>query len=220
MDQLPAGELIALGRCSAACLLALEMDGACRCRCGGTYHGQLASEPIELRGDPSPGHSDKPWFYRYCHYDQNHLNLRCPMVRNVEQFNTVWRAQKAAGLLFVVAEHRGRFSWAATTDTFTAKDDYQADMLEVGRKLVEVTLVAKSNRDAIGEVGPERLCVGGLRSPHDAQVLACAFSELWRGRPASALGLYEALREDVGREARSRRPASAAWLASSPTPTM
>lgn len=214
METVDAGQLVALGHCSPACLLALEAGGKCRCRCEGRYHGTLAGEPIELLLDAHPrcGSPKTSWFERYCHYNPVHLDQACPVVRSVEQFNKVWRARKSAGVVFAVAAHRARFSWAAVTDAFTAKDDYHPDMIDVGRQLVEVVLVAKSNRNAIGEVGPDRLGVGGLRSPQDAQVLGSALSDLWRGDTTAALGLYRALREDVEREA-SRRPVSAAWLA-------
>lgn len=49
-DQLPltAGELVADGLCSAACLIASE--GTCVCRCGGRYHGVLEGALIPQAG--------------------------------------------------------------------------------------------------------------------------------------------------------------------------
>ena len=57
-----AADLIALGMCSGACLVAsLESFGGCDCRCRGEWHGVLADAPVKSRWnvarmtpDPAP----------------------------------------------------------------------------------------------------------------------------------------------------------------------
>jgi hypothetical protein len=41
-----ARELLELGSCSAACLLARDAFAACTCVCGGEYHGTMADLPV------------------------------------------------------------------------------------------------------------------------------------------------------------------------------
>jgi hypothetical protein len=210
-QQVSAGELVATGHCSAACLLALEVDGKCRCRCDGLYHGTVAETPVEaVATTTSISDGSRPWFGRYTYYSQFYLDMVCPVVRTTRRFNQVWVERKSSEEVFSVARQDTQLYWTAATDAFTAKDDYREDMRATGERLAVAALVAKSNKAAVAEIGPTRLSVGGLRAAHDAQVLACAFSELWFYNADGAIGLYLALREDIERE--QHRPVCRSWL--------
>lgn len=43
-----AADLLAEGRCTASCLLALVSEAKCACRCDGDYHGLLADAEVPL----------------------------------------------------------------------------------------------------------------------------------------------------------------------------
>lgn len=57
-DPETAGDLIMLGLCSGACLVADEASAKiCDCRCGGKWHGAMADAPLYGRSDDEGGGS-------------------------------------------------------------------------------------------------------------------------------------------------------------------
>jgi hypothetical protein len=48
----PVGDLLAAGDCTPQCLLALEPDGLCACRCRGQWHGRLSEASVAPSNDP------------------------------------------------------------------------------------------------------------------------------------------------------------------------
>lgn len=49
----PAADLLAAGDCAPQCLLALEPDGLCACRCGGKWHGTLSGASVAPSETPA-----------------------------------------------------------------------------------------------------------------------------------------------------------------------
>jgi hypothetical protein len=179
-DQLPltAGELVSEGLCSAACLIASE--GACICRCRGSYHGVLADAPIP-QAQRLPA-----WYERYCGWSQLALDELCPVVSRRQ----AWRMQANFGW-------RGPPVYASSGRRWTIETDSGLTDEEGGLAwcVVDALVLLGSVQKATGGRGPS--FIYGMKSRTETQAIGALLCELFYGNPDGALSCLRALREDL-----------------------
>lgn len=56
----PATHLVAVGECSAACLLAVDPGGSCECTCDGRHHAALSGAMVQVDTGPRPERERRP----------------------------------------------------------------------------------------------------------------------------------------------------------------
>jgi hypothetical protein len=171
-----AGDLMADGRCSPQCLLALgDHDERCKCRCGGTYHGVLVNVPLTPHGHI------RTWYEGHHGYEESHLaSIHANRGNDVGAFNRFWRQCKTANRPAVWVAKPGR-RWAAHYDTWTIHPPWPIG--EESASLIESLVIELiRNRHAeYGAPGPETGSVHGLRTEREARIAAAAFEEALYG---------------------------------------
>lgn len=165
-----AGDLLAEGRCTPACLLAREPDG-CACRCAGEFHGALTdAEVIPGTGwwDAIPGGfkpERNPWHVR---------DGDGPVLETAADFRARWRGYATGPFAYVCPQFNGK--WAVHELGCVEVRDCK-DLLQSG--LFEALLLARRCDAASPGQDPSAY---GFRSWQEAQAVArllTAIDWLW-----------------------------------------
>jgi hypothetical protein len=193
--SIPAVDLVAEGLCYPLCLVAGDRDinGRCRCRCRGEFHGALADAPVEI------GSQVSSW-WRACGHGGWDLGV-CPVVRSKRDDFRLWKDFKATGSpvcwveAYLPREMGFRVLWDGVTMRLRTRElvalwsEREARLLN---RMIYRLMMQRRARQGFCAPG-EHLSVTSIREFDEARTIALIISDCFAGNPCSAVRAIEVL---------------------------
>ncbi len=171
-----AAELVMLGRCSGACMVATSDAKACTCVCRGETHGRLADVAMEL------GQGKSAWWEacRRGGWSKWLVDQHVVVVSNTGQFNAAYREQNKALGYALLVQRDGDRRFTVMFDTperdETLWPEHKA--VEAARNFIHALLLKRRARSGFYAVRkPEYGQVSGLRDLDEAKTVAVLLGE-------------------------------------------